>query len=226
MTWRMGQRSLLALALAGGGLGLGAACTQADAGTAPEVVETTVKLDLPAVPEFTEPQTYNDGTHSVLEMRRKGKKFLDQDVKIKGYVVWIYDCVQVLGPQVLKDTPERCDRPNFYLGDAPDATHDKAIWVVDVPRALRPDENDRTLGKEIVAEMKAAYEAVPKFTVGNKVVVSGKWVLKSPKGFANSDGLVAFAALENLDAPSDAPPGGPAPAPGPTPAPTKRPPPH
>src|SRR5512137_743278 len=107
---------------------------------APEVVETSVKLDLPTPPTFEEPRGYPDGTHSVTELRRRSKKFLDQVITVKGYVVWVYDCAQALGPQVAQDTPERCDKPNFYLGETPDASQDKTIWVVEVPRPPRDDE--------------------------------------------------------------------------------------
>ena len=61
-------------------------------GAKAEVQKTSIKLDLPAVPDFVMPQPNADGTHSVAEMRLRGNKFLDTEVKVKGYVVWIYDC--------------------------------------------------------------------------------------------------------------------------------------
>ena len=99
------------------------------------------------MPEFTAPPT-PDGTHSVQEMRLKGNKFLDSDVRVKGHVIWIYDCGTAIRTpdmteeelEFMTDEPERCSRPNFYLGDSPDIAADKGIWVVDVPRVPRPDE--------------------------------------------------------------------------------------
>jgi len=221
------RRVLVACALAAIG------CGKADgSGPAPEVAESQVKLDLPAVPNFEEPTTYPDGTHSVLEMRRRGKKFLEQNVKVKAYVVWIYDCATTLGPQVVKDTPEKCDRPHFRLGDSADAREDQTIEVVDVPRAPR-DDAKKFLPPEEAAAMDAAYKAIPPFQVGSQAVVEGKWATRSPKGFVNSDGLLVFAgmAVEGVPQPPPAPapgapPGGAAPAPGAPPAgATKAPPP-
>jgi hypothetical protein len=177
-----------ALVLCAGVLGTG--CPEPEAGVPPEVVESQTKLDLPAPPAFEAPTTYADSTHSVTEMRRTGKKFLDQDIKIKGHIVWIYDCAQVLGEAVAKTNPEKCDRPNFYLGDTPDATPEKSVWVVEVPRLPREDEK-RFLPKEDLA----TWLPVPKLTLGQRVIVEGKWAEKSPKGFVNSDGLLTYAGV-------------------------------
>ena len=156
----------------------------------PEVAESQIQLELPAVPTFEEPQANSDGTHSVIEMRRRGKKFLDQDVKVKGFVVSVYDCAAVLGAQVAKDTPEKCDRPHFWLGDSKDAAPEKSVWIVEVPRPLRDDEK-RFLPKEELKNL----PPVPKMAVGDQVVVDGKWATRSPKGFVNSDGLLVYANL-------------------------------
>lgn len=161
---------------------------------APEVVETQIKLDMPAVPEFTEPTSHGDGTHSVAElrrdMRRPQKKFLDQTVTVKGYVVWVYDCATALGPEVAKDNPEKCDRPYFYLGDTADASLDKAIWVVEVPRAPRPDE-EKFLPKEELEK----WPPVPTIELGKRYNVEGTWATKSPKGFMNTDGLLVYVNM-------------------------------
>src|SRR5688572_30157839 len=61
-------------------------------GAKAEVSKTDVKLDMPAVPAFDMPQPNPDGSHSVREMRLKGRKLIDTEVQIKGYITWIYDC--------------------------------------------------------------------------------------------------------------------------------------
>jgi hypothetical protein len=182
-------------------------------GAKAEVEETSIKLDLPPVPEFAAPAANPDGTHSIQEMRLKGAKFLDTDVRVKGYVIWIYDCATAIRTpemsekdllKLMADEPERCSRPNFYLGDTPETPADKGIWVVEVPRAPRPDEK-KALPDEQLREMETQFKAVPLFKVGDQVAVNGKWALTSPKGFRNSDGLLVFATMENLTTPA-APP--------------------
>jgi hypothetical protein len=176
----------LAMVVAGcGGSGKGGSTA-----TGNEIVELNVKLDLPEPPAFEDPKPNPDGTHSVTEMRRKGGKFLDQVVHIKGYVVFKYDCVAVLGEKVVKETPDKCDRPHFYLADAQNASHDKALWVVEVPRAPREDEK-KVLPKEELNDP-TIWPPEPKYAQGDLVDVEGTWATKSPKGFVNSDGLVVY----------------------------------
>ena len=197
-------------------------CRKADLqGAKAEVQETSIKLDLPAVPEFSMPQANADGTNAVAVMRLKGNKFLDTEVRVKGYVVWIYDCATAIRtPQmtdkevatILENEPERCSRPHFTLGDKPDTPPDRGIWVVDVPRAPRKD--DKLLGPEIYAQMEAEWKALPPFKLGDEVTVTGTWALVSPKGFRHSDGLLVYKQMVNNTAPVAPGPGAPgAPAP-------------
>ena len=187
------------------------------AGPKPEVAETQIKLDLPAPPEFVEPKPYPDGSHSVTEMRLKSAKFLDQQVKVTGFVVFKYDletcardvgeklarqdpklcdgkkdvidCATKLGKKKVAESPDQCDRPYFYLADAPNASFEKSIWVVEVPRPLRDDEKR---DPRLVEEFKKGPQP-PTFAVGDKVTVEGDWEIKSPSGFGNSDGLLIYA---------------------------------
>src|SRR5215831_6470492 len=190
------------------------------AGPRPEVAETQIKLDLPAPPEFVEPKPYPDGSHSVTEMRLKSAKFLDQQVKVTGFVVFKYDletctrdvgeklsrqdpklcdgkkdvidCATKLGKKKVADSPDQCDRPYFYLADAPNASFEKSIWVVEVPRPLRDDEKR---DPHLVEEFKKG-PPVPQLTVGQKLTVSGGWAIKSPQGFGNSDGLLVYGGSQ------------------------------
>ena len=44
------------------------------------------------MPAFDLPAANSDGSHSVKEMRVKGKKLLDSEITVKGVVTWAYDC--------------------------------------------------------------------------------------------------------------------------------------
>lgn len=179
-------------------------CPQEDLkGPQAEVPEgTDIKLDLPQVPEFKMPQPNPDGTHSPTEMRLKGFKYIDSEIKAKGYVVWIYDCASAIRTpgmddkavaKLLKDEPERCQRPNFFLSDTPQLPKEKGIWVVDVPRPPRDDEK-----KALPREELAKWPEVPKYAIGDEVVIEGKWATASPQGFRNSDGLLVYKALTTV----------------------------
>jgi len=193
VVWACGVAFLLSLLTTG--------CQEEEfTGPTADVVDTNIKLDLPSVPQFNMPSPYPDGTHPVAEMRLKGNKFLDQDVKVKGYVVWVYDCATAIRTpemtddevqKILSEEPERCSRPNIYIADKAEDPRDRGVWVVDIPRKPRKDE-EKVLPKEVLAEM----ENAPEFEVGQEVVLTGKWSQKSPAGFVKSEGLLVFAGVE------------------------------
>src|SRR5678816_3879193 len=100
-----------------------------------EVTKSNVKMSLPQVPSFDLPPSNPDGSHSVKELRVKGKKLLDTDVVVKGYVTWAYDCATALREpgmdeaavqKIIDDDPTKCERPKFYVGDCLLYTSDAA----------------------------------------------------------------------------------------------------
>ena len=70
--------------------------------------------------------------------------------------------------------------------------------MVDVPREPREDEK-----KVLPKEELAAWPEVPKYAIGDEIVLEGKWATASPLGFRNSDGLLVYKALNNLTSPDD-----------------------
>jgi hypothetical protein len=190
-------------------------CDKAEfTGAQAEVKKTDVKLDLPAVPQFDMP-TSGGATHTVKEMRLTGNKLLDTKVEVKGFITWIYDCAiaggvegEILPGEPLEakqkhiaEHPEACFRPHFFIGDAPDTPPHRSVWIVDVPRALRKDEL-----KHLTPEEKKALPPPPIYSLGDEVVVRGGWMLRSPGGFANSEGLLVFETFDNLTQPNPPPP--------------------
>jgi len=167
-----------------------------------EVKPHSEKLDMPGVPAFDLPPSNSDGSHSVKEMRVKGKKFLDQEVTIKGYVTWAYDCPTAIRTEAMsdkdvakaiEDDPTKCERAKFYLGDAKDTAPEKSIWVVEVPRPPNKKEIERLPKEEI-----AAWPAIPPYAVGDEMVITGYWRLSSPHSERNSDGLLVYEKLNNV----------------------------
>jgi len=159
-------------------------------------------------------------------MRVTGRKLLNTQVTIRGYITWIYDCVYAGGPggsvggeeheglepekiaarqKLIDEDPMRCWRPHFYMGDAANTPVHQSIWVVEVPREWREDEWKSW--KRLPDEMKADNPppVVVPHAVGDEVVVTGKWSMTSPKGFANSDGLLVYERMENLTNPAPPP---------------------
>jgi hypothetical protein len=175
-----------------------------------DVVKADVKVDMPGVPSFELPPVGPDGSHAVKEMRVRGRKLLDTDVSIHGYVTWAYDCGTAIRQpgwtdldleKAINDDPTRCQRPKFYLGDSVDTPAEKSIWVVDVPRAPLKVEIER-LPKEDIKN----WPAVPPYKVGDEIIVTGKWTQSSPHSERNVEGLIVYNKIKNVTQNWETPP--------------------
>ena len=61
-----------------------------------EVKKADVKMNLPAVPDFALPSANADGSHSVKEMRVKGKKLLDTEITVKAHLTSTFQRIGVV----------------------------------------------------------------------------------------------------------------------------------
>jgi len=180
-----------------------------------EVQKTEIKLNLPAVPAFDLPPAPSDGSHTVKEMRVKGKKLLESDITVKGVITWAYDCATAIRQpgmsdqdlqKTIEEDPSKCERPKFYVGDAADTPPEKSMWVVEVPRPYYAIELKRLPKDELrnpppdrcdpKADPKKS--TCPPYKVGDQVEVTGTWKLTSPHTERNSDGLLVYKRMKNI----------------------------
>ena len=178
-----------------------------------EVKKTDVKLDLPAVPPFDLPAAPADGSRSVKELRVKGKKLLETEVTVHGFVTWTYECKTALRKPDESDKdlqaridedPTLCERPKFYIGDTAATPPEKSLWVVDVPRPYNALEVKRIKKKDRIEpdrcepdEKDKMKSICPPYAVGDEVVITGKFATSSPHSERNSDGLIVFKKMKN-----------------------------
>lgn len=132
-----------------------------------------VKVELPPPPAFIEsqiPASYPDGTLSIYGLRKQKDKYLYQEVKVKGYLLEVYQCPVCPKGQTCK----LCDQPHFFIADLATGKKDKAMMVVDylMPKQLPPA-----------------------LTVGKQYLVEGTFARNSPTGFADSEGLLQFTRM-------------------------------
>jgi len=165
---------------------------------APEISTTLDAGLFPAVPSFELPQA-EPGFENPRALRVKGKKLLDTKITVKGYIIWVYSCVdEVRTPgekpaaaqKRIDEDPTLCERPKFYLGMDKKTPVEKGLWVVDVPRLPNKLEKARLPKDEL-----KNWPKVPKFKLGDYVAVTGDFKLSSPHSERNSDGLLVFASL-------------------------------
>ena|ERR1700733_8279617 len=178
-----------------------------------EVKKTDVKLDLPAVPAFDLPPAPADGSHSIKELRVKGRKLFDTDLTVHGFITWAYDCptAQRKPDETDKDLQKRldedptlCERPKFYIGDTKETPAEKSLWVVDVPRPYnkleeeRMKKPERNLPDRCEPKENVKTNICPPYAVGDEVTITGSFKMSSPHSERNSDGLMVYKKMKNI----------------------------
>jgi tetratricopeptide (TPR) repeat protein len=164
----------------------------------PPEVKDAAKVDLPAVPDFAIARSAGD-VHDAKELIAMGPAYFGTDVQVRGYVIWIYDCIadvrkpgesKAAAQQRIDEDPTLCERPKLYLGSQKTTPLERGLWVVDVPRPPNKLEKER-----LPAEKLAAWPKVPRIKVGDYVTITGHFTQRSPHDERNSDGLVVFASV-------------------------------
>ena len=134
-----------------------------------------IKVDLPPPPSFAAsdiPEKTPEGDWSIRGVRKNRATTLNQKVKVKGYLLEVYQCPVCPKKQVCK----ACDQPHFFIGDKPDTKKEKALMVVDY---LSPKQKP------------------PALTVGKQYELNGNFAINSPTGFGSSDGLLVFSEMKD-----------------------------
>ncbi len=132
-----------------------------------------LQVRLPPSPSFKKdhaPALYPDNTLSVYGVRKKIKELVNKTVRVKGFVLDIYEC-----PKCPKGAKcKTCDAPHYYLSDRKDGPKDKALLVSDYP------ERDMKTNKKIKIEK------------GTRYIVTGLFAKRSGTGFSSADGVLVF----------------------------------
>jgi tetratricopeptide (TPR) repeat protein len=166
-----------------------------------EVTHFAAGFDLPAIPDF-QLAAGEPGFHAPRELQVRGAPLLGTEIKVKGYVTWIYDCRAALASanpqlspsrlrQVIDSDPALCEYPKLYLGDTRTTPPVASIWVVDMPRA--PTHGERVM---MTKDQLKAWPAVPALAVGDYVVITGTWAVRSIHAEHNSGGLLIYRGVE------------------------------
>ena len=132
-----------------------------------------IKVDLPPPPSFAAsdvPEKTPEGSWSIRGVRKNRATTLNQKVKVKGFLLEVYQCPVCPKGQTCK----LCDQPHFFLGDKADTKKEKALMVVDY---LMPKQKP------------------PALTVGKQYDVEGTFNINSPTGFGSSEGLLIFSKM-------------------------------
>ncbi len=168
-----------------------------------------VKVNLPPTPNFdlgTAPVQYPSGEMSVYGLRKGMSKYLDKDVRVKGYLLTIYECPAELrkcndeaaakakrehrmpgakppAPSGPEGGCRPCDQPHFFIADTLNTRLERALLVADYPvKDKQGHPKPFTLKPD---DLKKQY------------IVTGTFSINSMTGFAASNGLIVHKKLED-----------------------------
>ncbi len=116
------------------------------------------------------PSDGSPGPVTVSTLRSKKDEFLSKGVTLRAILVQLYECPAC--PKGQKCPP--CDQPHFFVADSLSADREDWLMVVDY----------------LFARQKP-----PALTVGKKYDVHGTFALRSPTGFASTNGLLLFDSM-------------------------------
>ena len=166
-----------------------------------------IKVNLPPTPNFdaaTGPVQHPTGELTVYGLRKQMTKFLDKDVRVKGHLLYLYECPAEIRKcneeQDAKDkrakraakgappptaAPEGgcrpCEQPHFFISDSPNGKLERALLVADYP--IKDWKSGRP--KPLVVKQ------------GDPYTVTGTFAINSMTGFAASNGLIIHKRLED-----------------------------
>ena len=160
-----------------------------------EDIKPLVPVDLPAVPDDLGkseiPEKYADGSLTIDGILRNRRVYLDQDVLVKGIIVWIYECPYAdeykkrrRQPKKSEDEEENlCQRDHFYIADK--ARSDDRLLVVGLSPFLK-----EALEKD-------------KIKIGEQHVFNGRFT-EIADGFAAADeGLLQLGEVKGFEEPEE-----------------------
>jgi hypothetical protein len=169
-----------------------------------------VKVNLPPSPNFNvsnAPEKFPTGELSVFGVRKQKDKYMDKDVRVKGYLTEVYECpaelrkcndalfekkkaekkkamkkggdALVAPVNVDRGGCRPCDQPHFFIADNPGTKRERALLVADYP------VKDWDTGDPRPLVVKP----------GEVVTVTGTFSINSMTGFAASNGLIIHKKL-------------------------------
>lgn len=151
-------------------------------GDEPEQVQLPqIKVNLPPAPSFQKehaPERYTDSAYSVYGVRKGIATTLNKEVRLKGFLLEVYECPVCPKGATCKD----CDKPHFFLSDRANGPKEESLMVTDYPKEDKETKKKTT------------------FDVGSQYYVIGTFAKSSPSGFQNSDGLLVYKEAKKVGA--------------------------
>lgn len=161
---------------------------------------------VPSIPPPRHPLQYDDGTWTVYGLRKRAASNMDEEVRVKAYIVKIF-------------TPEPCPEgqtcppppmPHLWLGDDLDETSESHLLRVvgfatsqaEIQMAREEAEKNKTLTRaEILEKIGGELPIVWDWQQGKQYIVKGRFTRFAGTGFGDQNGLLEYVDYQCLDCP-------------------------
>jgi len=177
-----------------------------DQSRAPVVEESLpeIRPNLPPIPNVPPPRhkiQYDDGTWSVYGLRKRIRQTIDEEIRVKAYIVKIFEPTPC--PEGRTCPPPAM--PHLWLGDDMEVTKERRLLRVvgfaNSQEDMVKAREDAERGEEPSAEELAAGlpPVVYDWQQGKRYVVKGRFARSSGTGFSYSEGLLEYMEHQCLD---------------------------
>jgi hypothetical protein len=161
---------------------------------------------VPSIPPPRHPLQYDDGTWSVYGLRKRAATNMDEEVRVKAYIVKIF-------------TPEPCPEgqtcppppmPHLWLGDDLDETAESHLLRVvgyatsqaEIQMARDEAAKNKTLSRaEILEKIGGELPIVWDWQQSKQYIVKGRFTRFAGTGFGDQNGLLEYIDYQCLDCP-------------------------
>jgi hypothetical protein len=179
-----------------------------DQGREPVVEERLpeIRVNLPAVPKVPPPRhpiQYDDGTWTVHGLRKRIKQTMEEEVRVKAFIVKVYQPTECPEGRTCPPPP----MPHLWLGDDLEETKERRLLrlvgyansQVEMDQAREEAEKGRGPSEEELAA--GLPPIVWDWQQGKRYVIKGRFSRSSGTGFSYSEGLLEYMEHQCLDCP-------------------------
>jgi hypothetical protein len=168
-----------------------------------------IRPALPQVPSVPLPQhkiQNDDGTWSVYGLRKRVRQTMDEEVRVKAYVVKIFVPEPCPEGQTCPPPP----MPHLWLGDDLDETSESHLlrvvgWATsqaEIEMAREEAAKNKTLTRaEVLEKIGGELPVVWDWQQGKQYIVKGRFTRFAGTGFGAQEGLLEFIDYQCLDCP-------------------------
>lgn len=183
-----------------------AACDQQTRSPVVEESMPEIRPNLPPIPKVPPPRhpiQYEDGTYSVYGLRKRIRQTMDEEIRVKAYIVKIFEPTPCPEGRTCPPPP----MPHLWLGDDMDETSERRllrlVGFANSQLEMEEERERQERGEQPTEEQLAAGlpPIIYDWQLGKRYVIKGRFARTSGTGFSYSEGLLEYMEHECLDCP-------------------------